>query len=97
MCWMSLRDVWMLNRPNVTEGRPLGRPFGVLALSGKGAMSSVNTHPSEALAVIIEKTDNPHRKIIHKKLTFMDVPEAAHDGQKVFDAVVINGKLPITK
>ncbi|WP_223462687.1 MULTISPECIES: hypothetical protein [unclassified Pseudomonas] len=44
-----------------------------------------------------KKTDKPRRKVIHKELTFLDVREAARDGQKVFDAFVITGKLPITK
>ena len=26
MCWMSLHDVWMLNRPDVTKGRPPRTP-----------------------------------------------------------------------
>ncbi|QJI41252.1 hypothetical protein HKK52_10120 [Pseudomonas sp. ADAK2] len=44
-----------------------------------------------------KKTDKPRRKVIHKTLTFLDVREAACEGQKVFDTFVITGKLPITK
>lgn len=44
-----------------------------------------------------KKTDKPRRKVIHQTLTFLDVREAARDGQKVFDTFVITGKLPITK
>jgi hypothetical protein len=80
----------------MSQSPPKG-PFGLLALSGKVSMTSVNTHPSESLIVITQKTYKPRKKIIHKKLTFMDVPEAAHDGQKVFDAFVITGKLPMTE
>ena len=43
-----------------------------------------------------KKTDKPRRKV-HRELTFLDVREAARDGQKVFDTFVITGKLPITK
>ena len=42
-----------------------------------------------------KKTDNPRRKVAHKELTFLDVREAARDGQKVFDTFVITGKFPI--
>jgi hypothetical protein len=57
----------------------------------------MNTHPSEAPMTTTKKTDKPRRKVIHKELTFLDVREAARDGQKVFDTFVITGKLPITK
>ncbi|MGJ7515570.1 hypothetical protein ACSFE6_14725 [Pseudomonas baetica] len=40
-----------------------------------------------------KKQKKIRRKTIHKKLTFMDVQQAAHDGQKVFDAFVIKGKI----
>ncbi|WP_434605234.1 hypothetical protein [Pseudomonas sp. R1-7] len=33
------------------------------------------------------------RKITHEELTFLDVRQAARDGQKVFDKFVITGKL----
>ena len=40
-----------------------------------------------------KKTDKPRRKVIHKESTFLNVREAARDGQKVFDTFVITGKL----
>jgi hypothetical protein len=44
-----------------------------------------------------KKTDKRHRKVIRKELTFLDIREAVLDGQKVFDAFVITGKLLSTK
>lgn len=44
-----------------------------------------------------KNTDKPRGKVIHKTLTFLDVREAAREGQKVFDTFVITGKLPITE
>ncbi|WP_223526714.1 hypothetical protein [Pseudomonas sp. BF-B-26] len=44
-----------------------------------------------------KKTDNPRRKLTHRELTFMNVHEAAREGQKVFDTFVITGKFPSTK
>ncbi|WP_433899332.1 hypothetical protein [Pseudomonas sp. PSE1(2024)] len=43
------------------------------------------------------KTDKPVKKVIRDELTFLDVRQAARDGQKAFDKYVITGKLPITK
>ncbi|UVL00528.1 hypothetical protein [Pseudomonas sp. B21-048] len=40
-----------------------------------------------------KKTDKPRRKVIYKESTFLNVREAARDGQKVFDTFVITGKL----
>ncbi|SDB43116.1 hypothetical protein SAMN03159382_01011 [Pseudomonas sp. NFACC23-1] len=44
-----------------------------------------------------KKIDKPHKKVVHNELTFLDVRQAARDGQKAFDKFVITGKLPITK
>jgi hypothetical protein len=57
----------------------------------------MNTHTLEAPMATTKKTVKPRRKIIHKELTFLDVREAARDGQKIFDTFVISGKLPISK
>ena len=57
----------------------------------------MNTHPSEAPMATTKKTDKPRRKLIHRELTFMNVREAARDGQKVFDTFVITGKFPSIK
>ncbi|MCU1748716.1 hypothetical protein [Pseudomonas sp. 6D_7.1_Bac1] len=44
-----------------------------------------------------KKIDKPRKKVVNADLTLLDVWQAACDGQKVFDAFVITGKLPITK
>jgi hypothetical protein len=44
-----------------------------------------------------KKLDKPRKKVISHELTFLDVRQAARDGQKAFDAFVVTGKLPITK
>ncbi|MHC8325918.1 hypothetical protein [Pseudomonas sp. LB1P83] len=43
------------------------------------------------------KIDKPVKKVVRDELTFLDVRQAARDGQKAFDKYVITGKLPITK
>jgi hypothetical protein len=43
------------------------------------------------------KSDKPTRKDVRDELTFLDVRQAARDGQKVFDKFVITGRLPVTK
>jgi hypothetical protein len=43
------------------------------------------------------KPDKPNKKEVRSELTFLDVRQAARDGQKVFDQFVINGRLPVTK
>ncbi|WP_447789259.1 hypothetical protein [Pseudomonas farris] len=40
-----------------------------------------------------KKNNKPGRKVIYKESTFLEVREAARDGQKVFDTFVITGKL----
>jgi len=45
----------------------------------------------------LKKTDKPRKKVTQEELTFLDVRQAARDGQKVFDAFVITGKLPIAQ
>ncbi len=45
----------------------------------------------------IKKVDKPRKKVVSKDLTFLDVRQAARDGQKIFDTFVISGKLPISK
>jgi hypothetical protein len=42
------------------------------------------------------KTDKPNKKEVRDELTFLDVRQAARDGQKVFDKFVITGRLLIT-
>lgn len=44
-----------------------------------------------------QKTDKPDKKDVRDELTFLDVRQAARDGQKVFDKFVITGRLPFTK
>jgi hypothetical protein len=39
----------------------------------------------------------PAKQKVCDELTFLDVRQAARDGQKVFDEIVITGRLPITK
>lgn len=58
---------------------------------------SMNTSPLEAPMATTRKIDKPVKKVIRDELTFLDVRQAARDGQKAFDKYVITGKLPITK
>lgn len=44
-----------------------------------------------------KKLDKPRKKAISHELTFLDVRQAARDGQKAFDAFVVTGKLPVSK
>jgi len=44
-----------------------------------------------------KKAEEARRKVIHEEPTFLDVRQAARDGQKVFDTFVLTRKLPITK
>lgn len=44
-----------------------------------------------------KQVEKPPRKVTFQELTFLDVRQAARDGQKVFGKFVITGKLPITK
>ncbi|WP_181157285.1 hypothetical protein [Pseudomonas poae] len=44
-----------------------------------------------------QKGEKPRKKVVSRELTFLDVRQAARDGQKVFDSFVISGKLPISK
>jgi len=44
-----------------------------------------------------KKLDKPRKKVVSHELTFLDVRQAARDGQKAFDAFVVTGKLPVTK
>jgi archaeosine-15-forming tRNA-guanine transglycosylase len=53
----------------------------------------MNPRRSEKPMTTTKKTDKPRRKVIHKESTFLNVREAARDGQKVFDTFVITGKL----
>jgi len=57
----------------------------------------MNTYPSEAPMATTRKPDKPNKKEVRSELTFLDVRQAARDGQKVFDQFVINGRLPVTK
>ena len=44
-----------------------------------------------------KKVDKSRKKAVSEELIFLDVRQAARDGQKVFDNYVISGKLPISK
>jgi hypothetical protein len=44
-----------------------------------------------------KKIDQPRKKVVSHELTFLDVRQAARDGQKAFDAFVVTGKLPASK
>ncbi|WP_219266262.1 hypothetical protein [Pseudomonas sp. Xaverov 259] len=44
-----------------------------------------------------KKVDKSRKKAVSEELTFLDVRQAARDGQKVFDTYVIRGKFPISK
>jgi hypothetical protein len=58
---------------------------------------SMNTSPSEAPMATTRKIGKPDKKVVRDELTFLDVQQAARDGQKAFDKFVITGKLPIRK
>ncbi|WP_460929556.1 hypothetical protein [Pseudomonas sp. MC6] len=49
--------------------------------------ASMNTTPAR----------KPAKQKVRDELTFLDVRQAARDGQKVLDKFVITGRLPITK
>lgn len=51
----------------------------------------------EATMATTKKIDKPSKKAISSELTYLDVRQAASDGQKAFEAFVITGKLPVTK
>ena len=44
-----------------------------------------------------KKLIKPRKKVISHELTYLDVRQAARDGQKAFDAFVLTGKLPVSK
>ena len=44
-----------------------------------------------------KKVEEARRKVIHEELTFLDVRQAARDGQKVFDRFLITSKLATKK
>ncbi|MGC6371525.1 hypothetical protein [Pseudomonas sp. K2I15] len=46
---------------------------------------------------ITKKIEKPRKKAVSEELSFLDVWQAARDGQKAFDTFVISGKLPISK
>jgi hypothetical protein len=60
-------------------------------------LAGMHTHPSEAPMATTRKSDKPNKKDVRDELTFLDVRQAARDGQKVFDKFVITGRLPVTK
>jgi hypothetical protein len=57
----------------------------------------MNSHLSEAPMATTKKIDKPNKKEVRDELTFLDVRQAARDGQKAFDKFVITGRLPVTK
>ncbi|MHC8315308.1 hypothetical protein [Pseudomonas sp. LB3P31] len=44
-----------------------------------------------------KKADKPRKKVVSRELTYLDVRQAARDGQKAFEAFVVTGKLPVSK
>jgi hypothetical protein len=54
---------------------------------------NMSTHPSLAPMATTLKTDKSKNKQVREELTFLDVRQAARDGQKVFDEYVITGSL----
>ncbi|WP_177328603.1 hypothetical protein [Pseudomonas sp. ES3-33] len=44
-----------------------------------------------------KKAEKPRKKVISDELTYLDVRQAARDGQKAFEAFVVTGKLPVSK
>lgn len=44
-----------------------------------------------------KKTEKPRKKVISNQLTYLDVRQAARDGQQAFETFVITGKLPVSK
>lgn len=44
-----------------------------------------------------KKIDKPHKKVISHELTYLDVRQAARDGQKAFEAFILTGKQPVSK
>ncbi|MDU9025257.1 hypothetical protein LOY64_07985 [Pseudomonas corrugata] len=88
----------LLNRK--APSKPRGTCAPDLSLPGydySHKLISMNTQTSEAPMATTKKADKPQKKVIHDELTFLDVRQAARDGQKAFDKFVITGKLPITK
>jgi hypothetical protein len=57
----------------------------------------MNTHPLEASMATTKKTEKPRKKVISNQLTYLDVRQAARDGQQAFETFVITGKLPVSK
>ncbi|WP_445179066.1 hypothetical protein [Pseudomonas sp. McL0111] len=53
----------------------------------------MSTHPSQAPMATTLKTDKSKNKQVREELTFLDVRQAARDGQNVFDEYVITGIL----
>ncbi|MFL6968195.1 hypothetical protein [Pseudomonas alvandae] len=56
----------------------------------------MNTHTPEA-SMATKKVKKTRRKVTHEELTFLDVRQAARDGQNVFDKFVITSKLATKK
>lgn len=44
-----------------------------------------------------KKVQKPQKKVISHELTYLDVRQAARDGQKAFERFVVTGKLPVSK
>jgi len=93
-----------MSQRGVLSGRPsaLNKPTCLPLLRFAQVLSITLTNQREYAPFGIsddhcQKTDKRHRKVIRKELTFLDIREAVLDGQKVFDAFVITGKLLSTK
>ncbi|WP_162556144.1 hypothetical protein [Pseudomonas sp. 31-12] len=71
--------------------------YCLLAKTQSLKLVSMNTFPSEPPMATTRKIGKPDKKLVRDELTFLDVRQAARDGQKAFDKFVITGKLPITK
>jgi len=75
----------------------LGRLYRLPVETQSLKLVSMNTSHLEAPMATTRKIDKPVKKVVRDELTFLDVRQAARDGQKAFDKYVITGKLPITK
>jgi hypothetical protein len=51
----------------------------------------------EAAMATAKKIEKPRKKVISQELTYLDVRQAARDGQKAFETFVITGNLPASK
>lgn len=69
----------------------------MLACGNSLKLSTMTTHLPEVAMTTTKKIVKPRKKVISHELTYLDVRQAARDGQKAFDAFVLTGKLPVSK